>query len=126
MNDMHYSEQHEWIRLEDGIGVVGISRYAAKQLGDVVFVELPEVGKAVIGGQEVAVVESVKVASEVFSPASGVICAINTDLANEPGTINQDPEGDGWLFRIELTSPDDLARLMTDAQYQALIAGLEA
>lgn len=126
MGETHYSDQHEWIRLEDGIGVVGISSYAARQLGDVVFVELPEVGKAVTGGQEVAVVESVKVASEVFSPVGGVICAVNTEVADEPGLVNLDPEGRAWLFRIELADVGDLTRLMTEEQYQAMIAGLEA
>lgn len=126
MSDMHYSEQHEWIRIEGNAGVVGISGYAARQLGDVVFIELPVVGKAVTCGQEVAVVESVKVASEVFSPASGVICGINADLANEPGLLNQDPEGEGWLFRMELADVGDLTRLMTEEQYQAMVARLEA
>lgn len=126
MSDVHYSDQHEWIRVDDGIGTVGITRFATQQLGDVVFVELPPVGKPVTGGQEVAVVESVKAASEIFSPLSGVVREVNTALNDEPGLINVDPEGQSWLFKLELAAEPDFSRLMSAEAYARLIAGQES
>lgn len=124
MRDVYYSDQHEWIRVADGIGIVGITRFAAQQLGDIVFVELPAPGKPVIGAEEVAVVESVKAASEIYAPVSGVVREVNRALNDEPGLINADPEGEAWLFKLELPVEPDFSRLMSAEEYGTLIASL--
>ena len=116
------TEDHEWIRIEDDGAVIGISDYAQEQLGEVVFVELPEVGTEIARGDEAAVVESVKAASEVHAPASGVVTAVNEALADDPGKVNQDPMGDGWFIKIKLSDPSQLDALMDDAAYQTKIA----
>lgn len=122
MSTTKYTEDHEWIRIEDDGAVIGISDYAQEQLGEVVFVELPEVGTEIAKGDEAAVVESVKAASEVHAPASGVVTAVNEALADDPGKINQDPMGDGWFIKIKLSDPSQLDALMDDAAYQTKIA----
>ena len=107
-DDLRYAGTHEWARLDDGSVVVGISDYAQDALGDVVYVELPEVGQEVQAGEEVAVVESVKAASDIYAPIGGVVEAINEDLGDGPEIVNQDPYGDGWFFQI---APDDESQL---------------
>jgi len=119
-----YTEDHEWIRLEDGIATVGISNYAQEQLGDVVFVELPAIGAKFAQGAEVAVVESVKAASEIYSPASGEIVDVNTSLEAEPINVNQGAETTGWFFKIRISNPDELKALMDETAYAAYVAGL--
>lgn len=119
-----YSKDHEWIRIEGDIATVGISDYAQSQLGDVVFVELPEVGRAIQQGKEAAVVESVKAASEVFAPASGTVTEVNGDLEAEPAKVNSGAETDGWFFKLRLSNPAELDGLMDEAAYKDFLEGL--
>src|SRR3712207_2160615 len=113
-----YAKDHEYIRVEGDTGTVGITDYAQSQLGDVVYVELPEVGKAVSKGGEAAVVESVKAASEIYAPVSGEVVAVNRELEGAPGTVNEDPDGQGWFLKIRMEDPSELQDLMTEEQYQ--------
>ncbi|WP_127144762.1 glycine cleavage system protein GcvH [Pelagibacterium montanilacus] len=114
---LRYSQDHEYVRLEGAVGTIGISRYAQEQLGDVVFVELPQVGASVTRGDEVAVVESVKAASEIYAPVSGTIVEVNDKLADEPGLINTDPVAAGWIFKIEVADTGEFESLMDEAAY---------
>ena len=116
-----FTEDHEWIRLDGDTGTVGISSYAQEQLGDVVFVEVPDVGKKVQKGDDAAVVESVKAASEVYAPVSGEIIAVNEALANDPGLVNSDAMAGGWFFKIKLSNPSELDDLMDEAGYKSHI-----
>lgn len=125
MANVRFTSDHEWVRIEDDIGVVGITDYAQEQLGDIVFVELPEVGTQLEKGAEAAVVESVKAASEVYSPANGEVVAVNEDLAEDPGKVNTDAMGDGWFFKIRFTDPTELDDLMKSAAYKEFLAGLK-
>jgi glycine cleavage system H protein len=118
MDNVRYTKDHEWIRLDGDVGTVGISNYAQSQLGDIVFVELPEVGKKLEKGAEAAVVESVKAASEVFAPVSGEVIAVNPDLESSPATVNEDPEGKGWFLRIKISGAAELDTLMTAEAYE--------
>ncbi|MBL0338521.1 MAG: glycine cleavage system protein GcvH [Rhodospirillaceae bacterium] len=120
----YFTSEHEWIVVEKDIGIVGISDYAQKQLGDVVFVELPAVGKKVIKGKDMAVVESVKAASEVYAPVSGEVLAVNQDLVNQPATVNEDATGKGWFVRLRLSNPKELVGLMDLKTYQNFVKGL--
>jgi len=124
MSDLKYSKEHEWVRLEGDVAVVGISDYAQAQLGDVVFVELPEVGQQVAKDGEAAVVESVKAASEVYAPASGDVVEVNAALGDEPELVNGAPTGDGWFFKIRLGDPSELDGLMDEAAYLEFVEGL--
>ena len=124
MSAIRYTKEHEWVKVDGDTATVGISPYAQEQLGDVVFVELPEVGKKVEKGKEMAVVESVKAASEVFAPVTGSIAAANDKLTAEPATVNQDPLGAGWFVKIKLSNPDELNGLMDEAAYQKFVEGL--
>jgi len=124
MSTMKFTEEHEWIRVEGDTGTVGITAYAQEQLGDVVYVELPAVGKQVEKGKEMAVVESVKAASEVYAPVTGSITAANDKLTAEPATVNSDPLGEGWFVRIKLGKPDELKNLMDEAAYLKFVEGL--
>lgn len=117
-----YSEDHEWISVDDDIGTVGITNHAQSQLGDIVFVELPEVGSTLEAGGEAGVVESVKAASDLFTPVSGKIVEVNEALDAEPGLANSDPTGNGWFFKIKLSDADELNSLMDEASYNELIA----
>ncbi|HVP98111.1 MAG TPA: glycine cleavage system protein GcvH [Roseiarcus sp.] len=117
MADVRYTKDHEYVRIEGDEGVVGVSDYAQKQLGDVVFAEPPAVGRKLKAGEAAAVVESVKAASDVFAPVSGEVVAINSDVDSSPGIINEDPLGRGWLFRLKLANRDDLSMLMDEAAY---------
>ena len=119
MSDMKFSEDHEWIRVEGDIGTVGITDHAQEQLGDVVFVEVPEVGMTAAKDEQVAVVESVKAASEIFAPVSGEIVEGNAVLADAPETVNSDPYGAGWFFKIKLSDASELDALMDEAGYKA-------
>jgi glycine cleavage system H protein len=119
-----YTKEHEWIRLDGDTAVVGITEHAQSQLGDVVFVELPEIGKSVAAGDEAAVVESVKAASEVYAPASGEVVAVNAALADTPATVNEDAEGKGWFLKLKLKDPAELEKLMTAEQYKDYVATL--
>ncbi|MDQ0505495.1 glycine cleavage system protein GcvH [Xanthobacter agilis] len=124
MTSVRYSKDHEYVRVEGEEGVVGISHYAQSQLGDIVFVELPELGKVVEPGQEVAVVESVKAASEVYAPVSGAVIAVNAELEGNPALVNTAPEGEGWFLRLKITNPAELDALMDEAAYKAFVASL--
>jgi len=124
MSTMKFTEEHEWIRVEGDTGTVGITAYAQEQLGDVVYVELPAVGKQVEKGKEMAVVESVKAASEVYAPVTGSITAANDKLTAEPATVNSDPLGEGWFVKIRLGKPDELKNLMDEAAYLKFVEGL--
>lgn len=119
-----FSEQHEWVEIEGHTATVGISSYAAEQLGDVVFVELPSIGKTVAQFKEAAVVESVKAASDVYAPLSGTVAAVNDALSGEPGKVNEDAQGAGWFFKIKLSNPAETAKLMDEAAYQAFLKTL--
>jgi glycine cleavage system H protein len=116
---MKYTDQHEWIRLEGNIGTVGITEYAAQQLGDVVFTELPSLGKVLNKGAEAAVVESVKAASEIYAPVSGEVVEINSALNSNPELVNSDPFGAGWFFKLKIENPTELDGLMEESMYKA-------
>jgi glycine cleavage system H protein len=120
----YFTEDHEWIDVDGDIGTVGISDYAQGQLGDIVFVDVPEEGKELTKGDEAAVVESVKAASDIYSPASGTVIEGNDDLADTPGLVNEDPEGDGWFYKITLSDPSELESLMDETAYAAFVAKL--
>src|SRR5882757_6727734 len=117
-----YTKDHEWIRLDGDVATVGITEHAQSQLGDIVYVELPEIGKQVAKGGEAAVVESVKAASDVYAPASGEVVAVNQSLDGAPGTINEEAEGKGWFFRLKLSAVEELNELMDEEQYKAFLA----
>ena len=119
MSETKYSEDHEWIRIEDGVATVGITDYAQEQLGDVVFVELPEAGTTLEKGGQAAVVESVKAASEVYAPLSGEVTESNSALADDPSLANSDPTGGGWFFKMTLADSGQLEGLMDEAAYKA-------
>ncbi|GIX17967.1 MAG: glycine cleavage system H protein [Rhodothalassiaceae bacterium] len=125
MGTIRYTKEHEWVRLEGEEAVVGITDYAQSQLGDVVFVELPEVGRELAQGDEAAVVESVKAASEVYAPLSGTVTAVNERLPEEPGLVNTSPMEDGWFFRMKPAKPAELDALMDEDAYKAYVAELE-
>ncbi|WP_022686247.1 glycine cleavage system protein GcvH [Sphingomonas phyllosphaerae] len=120
----YFTEDHEWIDVDGDIGTVGISEYAQSQLGDIVFVEVPDAGRALGKGDEAAVVESVKAASDVYSPASGNVLEGNPALTDEPALVNSDPEGEGWFFKITLADTSELDTLMDEAGYAAFVAKL--
>ncbi len=118
MSETRFTDQHEWVRLDGSEAVVGITKFAADSLGDVVFVELPEKGRKVGAGAEAAVVESVKAASEVYAPVGGEVTEGNQALSDDPSLINSDPEGEGWFFKIKLDNPGELDGLMDEAAYR--------
>ena len=117
-----YSEDHEWIFVDDDIGTVGITNHAQSQLGDIVFVELPEVSSTVEAGSDAGVIESVKAASDLFTPVSGEVIEVNEALDAEPALANSDPTGRGWFFKIKLSNAEELNSLMDEASYNELIA----
>jgi glycine cleavage system H protein len=119
-----YTKDHEYIRVEGDTGVVGITDYAQSQLGDVVYVELPQVGKAVEQGAEAAVVESVKAASEIYAPVSGEVIAVNSELEGTPGTVNEDPAGQGWFLKLKIRNSAELDTLMSEAEYQDYVKSI--
>ena len=121
--DLKYAKSHEWIRVAGGVGTVGITDHAQHELTDVVFVEVPAVGRKVKAGEACAVVESVKTASDIYAPVSGEISEINPALADNPALVNTDPYGGGWFFKIKLANPDDLKALLGAEQYEAQVGG---
>jgi glycine cleavage system H protein len=121
---IRYTKEHEWVKVEGDTATVGISPYAQEQLGDVVFVELPEVGKRIEKGKEMAVVESVKAASEVYAPIGGEVLEVNSTLSDAPATVNEDALGKGWFAKIKLNNKAELDGLMDEAAYKAYVDGL--
>ena len=124
MAETKYTEEHEWIRVEGDVGTIGITQYAQEQLGDVVFVELPAIGKQVTKGGEAAVVESVKAASEVYAPLTGEVIAVNSELEGEPAKVNAEPTGAGWFVKLKLSNTAELKDLMSEAAYNDYVKGL--
>ena len=124
MSNLKFTTDHEWIRVEGDTAVIGITDYAQQQLGDVVFVELPDVGKMLERGKDAAVVESVKAASEVYAPVDGVVVETNPLLLDEPATVNTDPHGAGWFLKVKLSDTAQLDTLMDETQYKNMIAEL--
>ncbi len=120
----YFTQDHEWIDVDGDVGTVGISDYAQGQLGDIVFVDVPEEGKTLVKGDEAAVVESVKAASDVYSPVSGTVLEGNAELADDPALVNTDPEEDGWFYRITLSDMSELGDLMDETAYEAFVAKL--
>jgi len=118
---LRYATSHEWIKVEDGIGTVGITDHAQSELSDVVYVDLPKVGAKVAAGSTIAVIESVKAASDIYAPASGEVVEVNGDLVKKPELVNKDPYGAAWLFRLKLSSPGELDALKDAAGYKAQI-----
>ena len=124
MSTLKFTRDHEWVRVEGDAAVIGITDYAQTQLGDVVYVELPALGRRVVKGKEAAVVESVKAASEVYAPISGEVIAVNDALAGEPGRINSDPQGEGWFFKLRIADAKELGDLLDEAAYTAFVGDL--
>jgi glycine cleavage system H protein len=122
MSDLKYSKEHEWVRLDGDVATVGISEFAQEQLGDVVFVELPDVGKVVEQNGDAAVVESVKAASEVYAPVSGEVVDVNAALEDDPELVNRAPTGDGWFMKIRISDPSQLDGMMDEATYMDFVA----
>ena len=122
MNTVRFTRDHEWVRLDGDLAVVGITDYAQSQLGDVVYVELPEIGHRVEKGKEAAVVESVKAASEVYAPVSGEIAEINEALTADPAKVNADPMGEGWFVKLRFEDAEELDDLMDEAAYMSFVA----
>ncbi|MPY70442.1 MAG: glycine cleavage system protein GcvH [Alphaproteobacteria bacterium] len=118
MNDLKYTREHEWVRMEGDVAVIGISAFAQEALGDVVFVELPEIGKSLKAGDQAAVVESVKAASEVYAPLAGEVVGVNEALNDDPSTVNSDPTGKGWFLKMKPSNPADFEALMDEADYR--------
>ena len=125
MSTVYYTQDHEWIAVENGVGTVGITQHAQEQLGDIVFVELPEVGSSHDQGDEVGTVESVKAASELYAPVSGEVTEVNEALADDPSKVNADPDGAGWMYKVKLADPGQLDELM-DADAYAKHAAADA
>ncbi|MEK9213019.1 glycine cleavage system protein GcvH [Sphingomonas sp. 2378] len=120
----YFTEDHEWIDVDGDVGTVGISDYAQGALGDIVFVDVPEEGRELTKGDEAAVVESVKAASDVYAPVSGTVIEGNAQLSDEPALVNSDPEGEGWFFKITLSDASELESLMDETAYAAFVAKL--
>ena len=121
MSDVRFTRDHEWVRQEGDFAVIGITDYAQSQLGDVVYVELPEPGRQVEQGKEAAVVESAKAASEVYAPVSGEVVAVNDEIVADPAKVNVDAMGEGWFIKLRLKDPKELDGLMDEAAYQAFV-----
>jgi len=123
--EMKYTEDHEWVTVEGDIATIGITDYAQNQLGDIVYVETPEVGSAVAQGDDAGVVESVKAASDIIAPVSGEIVEVNEDLEAAPGSVNTDPTGEGWMYKIKLSEPGEVDGLMDADEYKAHCESLD-
>ena len=121
---LYFTKEHEWIRVEGDTATVGISNHAQEQLGDIVFAEVPEAGRQLSKGQEAAVVESVKAASDVYAPVSGEVVEGNQAVADDPALVNSDPEGRGWFFKLKLSDPGELEGLMDEAAYREFLGSL--
>ena len=120
--DLKYTKEHEWVLIEGGTATVGITDYAQDQLGDIVFVELPAVGDKVSKEDAFGVVESVKAVSDIYAPLSGKVIEVNDDLPDDPEMLNEDPYGDGWIIKIELTDPEEIEDLLTSVEYEQYVA----
>jgi len=125
MSELSFTEEHEWIAVDGDVGTVGISDYAQEQLGDVVYVELPEIGTDVAKGDEAAVVESVKAASEVYAPVGGTVVERNEALSDNPALVNEAATTDGWFYKLRLADPREIEGLMDAAAYAAFVEGLD-
>lgn len=123
--ELRYSEEHEWATVDENIATIGITDYAQEQLGDIVYIELPETGTQVTKGDKFGVVESVKAVSDLYSPVTGTVVTVNTGLPNTPETINEEPYGDGWMIRVEMSNPEELDDLMTAAEYEKFVEEAE-
>ncbi|MEJ5172087.1 MAG: glycine cleavage system protein GcvH [Hydrogenothermaceae bacterium] len=126
LEDLYYTKEHIWVKIESDVATIGITDYGQHQLGDVVFVDLPELNREVESGEVIASVESVKAVSEIYSPLTGKIISINEDLSNDPSVINSDPYGDGWICDIQLKDLQEIEDLMTADDYRAYLEELEA
>jgi glycine cleavage system H protein len=115
--NLKYAKSHEWVRVEDGVAIVGVSDHAQQELTDIVYVEVPEIGDRVEAGKECAVVESVKAASDIYAPVSGAIVAVNDELSSAPELVNQDPYGKGWMFKIQMSDPGEMNDLLSPDDY---------
>ena len=124
MADIRYTKDHEWIRLDGDTASVGISNYAQAQLGDIVYIELPAIGKRLGKGEEAAIVESVKAASEVYAPVGGEVIAVNNELEGKPGTVNEDAENAGWFLKLKVADAAELEDLMNEEQYKAFLESI--
>ena len=122
MDDLHYSESHEWVRVDGEIGTIGITEHAQRQLGEIVYLELPEVGHVYNADDEFGTVESVKAVSELYSPVSGEVVEVNKSAVSEPGIINDDPQGDGWLIKIKLSTDEEIGKLMSAEAYAKYVS----
>jgi glycine cleavage system H protein len=118
---MYFTDSHEWIKVEDGLGTVGITTHAKKELGEIVYLELPQIGRVVKAGEEVVILESTKAAADIYAPVSGEIVAVNEVVRNAPDILNESPEERGWLFQIRLSNPEELNNLMARTSYQKLV-----
>lgn len=126
MSKIRYTKEHEWLLVEDGgLVTVGITDFAQEQLGDLVYIQLPEIGKAMMQGEEIAIIESVKAASEITMPVSGVIIEVNTTLINEPEQVNNDPMGAGWFIKLKMNDAGELDALMDEAAYTTFLKDME-
>ena len=126
MSKIRYTEEHEWLLIEDdGFVTVGITDFAQEQLGDLVYIQLPEIGRAIAKGEEAAVIESVKSAGEIMMPVTGELVEVNTLLIEEPGTVNNDPMGRGWLIKLKMNDPAELDGLMDESAYTAFIKDMQ-
>ncbi len=125
MAELRFTEEHEWIRIDGNEGTIGISDYAQEQLGDIVYVELPAVGSSLFQGDEAAVVESVKAASEIYAPVAGEVTAVNDELNGDPGIVNQDSMGAGWFIKMKVENTSQLSELMTEQTYKDMVEGLK-
>ena len=121
---VYFTKEHEWVRVEGDTATVGISNHAQEALGDIVFAEVPDTGRQVAKGQEAAVVESVKAASDVYAPVSGEVVEGNAAIADDPSLVNRDPEGEGWFFKLKLSDPGELDGLMDEAAYREFLETL--
>lgn len=121
---LYFTKEHEWVRVEGDVATVGISDHAQEALGDIVFAEVPDAGRSVGKGDDAAVVESVKAASDVYAPVSGEVIEGNSALGDDPSLINRDPEGDGWFFKLQLSDPSELDGLMSEADYREWVKTL--
>lgn len=124
-DDLHYTQSHEWVRIQRELGTIGITDHAQKELGEIVYLELPEVGHVFNANDEFGTVESVKAVSELYMPVSGEVVEVNKAAVAEPGIVNDDPFGDGWLLRVKLSTDDEVGRLMTAEQYDEYVKSEE-
>lgn len=125
MSKIRYTQEHEWLLEDDGQVTVGITDFAQAQLGDLVYIQLPEIAKAIAKGEEAAIIESVKAASEIKMPVTGVIIEVNTILNDEPGKVNEDPMGTGWFFKLKMNDPGELDSFMDESAYAAFIKDMD-